>query len=170
MKSLIFFFFLIYNFAFADTKPAFSAYQIVSQNKAYIAKISCLNCPKRPAGDRIFKISVFDTKKKLKWETNFEHSGYKSGYLSNDGSIFVNISYWYYNDDSIFWAYRDGMLVKELKGKEIPFNRKKQIKTRSHILWLSKTPGRVSIKNDNMKPYVEITTIDDKKQLIILSP
>lgn len=108
--------------------------------------------------------------KKLKWETNFEHSGYKSGYLSNDGSIFVNISYWYYDNDPIFLAYKDGVLVKELRGKEIPFDRNKLMKTRSHTRWLSNVAGSVSIKNDHIKPYVEIITIDDKKQLIFLSP
>ncbi len=124
----------------------------------------CLNCPYRPERGRIFKISVFDIHKKLKWETNFEHSGY----LSNDGNIFVNISYWYYDNDPIFYAYRDGMLIKKLRGKDIPFDRKKQMRTISHTLWLSNKPGHISIKSDNMKAYVEIITIDDEKQLIDL--
>ena len=157
------------SFAFADEPPSWGTFNVESSNKSFIAKIDTAD---ERAGinpwERNYAISVYEKdSNELLWQCDYQYGGYPDGILSDDGSTFVYVSFWYYEDEPVVLIYNDGKKTAFLNGKSFQIKPSKLVSTVSHELWLSQddTPYKF-VKTDNLPLALEVTTIDKKKHII----
>lgn len=161
---------MLQSFAFADAPPRWREFKVVSENKKFQANVTRNenDSLKQPWDSKwiltVYKISGKDSIEL--WKTDYEFDGYTEGILSNDGSIFVYVNFWYYETRSIVKIYNQGVYTGQIKGIDFNVPTDKRIKTVSHELWLSNEDQLYYFeKNGNVFELV-IHTIDKKKYKI----
>ena len=159
----------ICSLAFADEPPSWRPFNVKSLDKSFIAKIDTAD---ERAGinpwERNYTISVYEkATNKLIWKCDYEHNGYPEGILSDDGSTFAYVSFWYYKDDPVVLIYHNGKMTISLDGKSFGIKPSKLVSTVSHELWLSQDGTPYKFASTNSVPLaLEIKTIDNKKHAI----
>jgi hypothetical protein len=164
IASLIAAFIFIALTAHADEPPSWSGFDIVSDNGQYVAKISTNT-------DGGHTVSVYyKDRGVLYWSCDYVYDGYTWGALSNDGSTFAYVSFWYYGDEPVVYLYREGNVTGTATGEEfgIPIGKLKD--TVSHRLWLCEGYGehyRFAYPKGEF-PVLEIDTIDGSLHILVL--
>lgn len=149
---------------FADEPPCDCEFTIESANGKYSAKVAEDSTSQSDWQLTIYQNPISD--KSAVWATNYLHDGYPLGRLSDDGKVFVYVNGWYYDDSSIVNIYRQGKLIKQLKGNAFNISANKLVKTVSHQLWLNDKYPSYELVSEENSCTLTIYTIDNKKHKI----
>lgn len=142
--------------AWGDEPPSFGAYSIYSQNYHYVAQI-VPDWPER----RTFTLSVSDARRAEHnplWSVPYDYLGYKDGILSNDGSTFAQVSFWYYHNKPVVIIYRNGKKTASIKGRAFDLFKGKLERSVSHTLWFPDTGYDYDFITRNDVLYLRINT------------
>jgi hypothetical protein len=142
--------------AWGDEPPSFGAYSVYSPNSHYVAWI-VPDLPER----KTFTLSVSDARRAEHnplWSIPFDHFGYEDGILSNDGSTFAQVSFWYYHNDPVVIIYRNGMKTASIKGKAFGLSKGKLDRSVSHTLWFPDSGYDYEFVTGNGGLYLRINT------------
>jgi hypothetical protein len=124
----------------ADEPPWYAPFEVKSQNGRFCAKVTTEAPDKFNAEWKLAVFEVVQTAAGVdhveKWSCPYRYSGYPGALVANDGKTVVYIELWYHEDGSVIDFYREGKLIKQVKGKDIEFDRTKLEKTASHELWI----------------------------------
>jgi hypothetical protein len=129
--------------ALADSPPSYSPFESKSKNSKFIAKVDVANrMGKSSPWEWKYNIKVFDvaTMSKPLWESEYEFDGYSGGTLSNDGSFFAYVSFWFFDDGPIVYIYKKGS-TKMYSAQDLRLTSKGLKETASHKLWLKNGGG-----------------------------
>jgi len=157
--------------AFADAPPLWrDGFFIRSENGKYQAQVQTAEAAQDwPAQTTqryvLTVIEVKDGQKLPLWSGDYRYDGYADGLLSDDGSTFVYVNFWYYPDAPVVTIYRDGT-VRELPGKDFRIEPAKIQETASHELWLKDGDAYRFIGGDGPTLGLEIVTIDGKRHVV----
>lgn len=159
---------LVMSTAQADEPPSWGEFEIFSSNGKYVAKVRAKDRSDGPYPyDWDYAIEVFDTKKHGKplWYSEYYYDGYSGGILSDDGSTFVYVSFWYYAEDVVVSIYREERRM-DIKGNKFKVKPSSLMKTVSHRIWLSdEAPNYRFVTNDGTL-VLEVNTRDGRRHLI----
>jgi len=151
--------------AHADAPPSWGDFDVVSDNGQYLAEV-------RAESGGGYKISVYyKDRGVLYWSCEYVYDGYSTGALSNDGSTFAYVNYWYYADEPVVYMYRRCEATGSVTGDEFDIPKERLKDTVSHRLWLCedcKKPYRL-LYPDGEFPVLEINTIDGNTHRLVLS-
>ena len=158
---------------FADMPPPWNEFEIGSAGGKYKAVVSVKAKIEGAApGDLDYKISVFEIGEDVEtalWSCDFDYDGYSGGMLSEDGSTFVCVNFWYYENQPVVSIYRNGEKTGTIKGKDFFIYPARLVQTVSHQLWLNESGDNSRFVTTQSAPIaLEITTIDRKKHIIDL--
>ncbi len=157
--------------AVADEPPSWRDFEVKSGNGKFLAEVKAKADQKNlPYFQWKYELTVYqvdDQSKVRMWSANYKYDGYAEGMLSDDGSKFVYVNFWYYRDAPVVSIYGSDLSVKVLYGGEFHINMKKFRKhTRS---WLSIEPSQVEFSNMHARPLLlKILTIDKKPHIVDL--
>lgn len=159
------------NLCFADLPPAWSNFEIKSENDKYVAKVGQKDVKTDvPAWLRGYTLTVFSINEQSArhlWSTDYNYDGYSGGILSSDGTTFAYVNFWFYKDAPVVTIYRNGRKTAQLNGNEFHIEPSKLMKTVSHQLWLREDGASYRFVNTNDSPLIlEIHTIDNQKHQI----
>lgn len=129
--------------ALADSPPSYLPFESKSENSKYIAKVDVANrMGKASPREWKYSIKVFDvaTISKPLWESEYKFDGYSGGTLSNDGSYFAYVSFWFFDDCPIVFIYKKGN-TKMYSAQDLRLTSKGLKETASHKLWLKDGGG-----------------------------
>ena len=157
--------------ALADEPPAWSEFEVWSSNRVYFAKVTV-----RDRGEGFsrcnwkYQLTVYKSGTTLTelWSCEYLYDGYAGGLLADDGTIFVYISFWYYEKHPVVTIYQNGQLKKQITGQEFKVERSKLQRTVSHDLWWDPSKGHQFIRTGETPLGLEINTIDSRRILIDL--
>ncbi|MDP2940023.1 MAG: hypothetical protein Q8O13_08095 [Candidatus Omnitrophota bacterium] len=172
MKVKIILFFLVIfmfsNLTFADRPPSWQEFEVKSNNNQYIAEIKAKDKTKgKNPQDWDYQITVFEMPKKALWSCDYDYDGYPEGILSDDGSTFAYINFWYRNNQPVVSIYRNGKKGAVLAGKDFNIPQSKLKTALSHQLWLTEDGIRYKFNFMAGLPLLlEITTMDGKTHII----
>lgn len=170
--GIIFFVTIMFSHSiFADEPPSWQEFEIKSTNGRYMAKVTSVDENKTlQPWECKYKLVVYETREernKELWSCVYDYDGYSGGLLSDDGSTFAYINFWYYDTSPVVSIYQNGSKVATIKGKDFNIPDSKLINTVSHRLWLTENDVQYQFKDNEGKPLVlEIITIDGKKHII----
>ena len=124
----------------ADDPPSWSEFDVRSPNGHYLATVSVREKPEgAPRWVWQYQLTVFDTRQGTRqslWSCDYTYDGYSGGYLSDDGSAFVYVNFWYEPDGPGISMYRLGKKTGVLLGREFNIPASSLRSTVSHQLWL----------------------------------
>ena len=144
----------------ADEPPWFPEFEVKSQNGRFCAKVNKETDGDSGTGWRLTVFELVETKAGVDsietWSCSYRYSGYPGALVSSDGRTVVYLETWYYEDRSVIDFYRDGKLIKQVKGADVEFDRSKMETTASHELWLA--PGEEAKFDDRGR--LVLRTID----------
>jgi hypothetical protein len=172
MRLLFFFVFLFFLplISKGDSPPCWCAFESVSQNNKYVARVDILpeDSLKEKRHAR-WQISVYaqGVTPKLLWNAQYSYDGYRGGILTDDGQYFISISTWYYLDFpeiSLFTIYKSGIEINTstLTVKTFRIPKRKLIKTISHYTWIDDEYEH-QIKQNEVGEALFIFKTHDKK-------
>lgn len=154
----------------ADAPPLWQEFEIKSNNGRYVAQIRSLDKEKHlQPWECTYKLiisEIGEAKNKELWSCDYAYDGYPDGLLSDDGSTFVSINFWYYDTDPVVSIYRNGSKVGTIVGKDFNIPKSKLANTASHRLWLSEGGLRGFKSDKDNRLILEIITIDGKKHVV----
>lgn len=136
-------FLLISLTASADSPPAYLPFEIKSENAKFVAKVDVANrMGKTYPWEWKYNIKVFDVSAMSNpcWESEYKFDGYSDGVLSNDGSHFAYVSFWFLDDDPIVYIYKKGS-TKTYSARDLKLTSEGLKKAASHKLWLKADGG-----------------------------
>lgn len=99
----------------------------------------------------------------------YDYSGYPGGLLSDDGTTFIYVEFWYYADTPLVDIYRQGKKINtfSLKGRSFNIPEAKLVQTVSHHLWLKEERNAYAYFQDKTnRLLIKIHTIDGRTHLI----
>jgi hypothetical protein len=164
MNKVLFLLLGLSEFSVADQPPDWSAFSVQSENKKWSAIVHPEGISDAPWEDKwvlnIYKgfyLSRPAPYIKPAWTTEYKASGYSGGYLSNDGSTFSYVEFWYYPNRPVLRMYRAKCNVQKI-GSYFEDGNNLQ-KTASHQRWL-KAGGNVKYELIDSKLYLRLETIN----------
>ena len=155
-KIIIVVIFMFSSNAWCDEPPSFGAYSVYSKNHHYVAQI----IPDWPE-QKTFTLSVSDARRAEHnplWSMPYDYFGYQDGILSEDGSTFAQVSFWYYHNDPIVIIYRNGKKTASIKGKSFGLSTGKLERSVSHTLWFPDSGYDYEFISRNGGLYIRINT------------
>jgi hypothetical protein len=161
-------FFFLGSLLLADEPPSYEEFEILSENGKYLAQVTAdVDDDVKQPWELTYTLTVYqanDDSLKEMWSCKYIYDGYPYGILTNDGSTFVYVCTWYFEDSYVVLIYRWGKEIKMINGDEFHVRKSKMIKTASHRLWYLE--DSIHIKNSSI---LKLKTIDRKKHLIDLT-
>ena len=155
---------------FADQPPSWSEFNVRSPNGHYLAEVRVKD--KRAdtsLTEQTYVLTVFDARQGIRrhslWSCEYEYDGYSDGLLSDDGSTFVYVNFWYAQDGPVVSIYRHGKKSGIVLGREFNIRARSTV---SHQAWLddSVSPNVRFVQAGTRPLALEITTLDHKTHLI----
>ena len=136
-QSLLLIFLVITtSFCYADEPPSWSPYKIISENKEFFCWIDYADKETlKDPWERKWNLKIYGDDSTLIWKRVFNPSGYHDGTLSNDGSNFIIIEFWYYENENVVEVYNRNSNDYFIKGKEFKIFPIFLETTVSHELW-----------------------------------
>ncbi len=119
---------IIFISAFADEPPFYRDFSTSSANGKYFAKVY------RDSLESKWKLEVFNSDSTLLWERNYQHCGYESTTLSNDGTCFIYIEHWFRDNTPVVSIYQEDTILY-LNGSEFEISESDLIPSLSHKIW-----------------------------------
>lgn len=159
--------------SFADEPPAWYDFEVASLNGEFVAKVtSAAGMDDRNPWNKHYIISVYQATDETEpiWSTSYIYDGYSGGMLSDDGSVFVYVNFWYYHDDPVVYVYRSGDLTEEVTGKELGMVEATLSRSVSHTLWLKDENSRFVYGTSRGPKGVEIPTLQGIRTVEIDQP
>lgn len=158
--------------ALADEPPSWAEFEIYSSNRHYLAKVTVVDGnEKSERSGWKYKLTVFETKGSINsefWSCRYLYDGYSGGLLSDDGTTFVYVNFWYYEKSPIVTIYQRGDLKKEFTGEALNLDRSKLTKTVSHRIWWHPTKIHRFVRTTEVPLGLEINTIDSQQVIVDL--
>jgi len=149
--------------SYADQPPDWNEFIVQSENKKWSAAILRQGKAEEPWKDdwvlnvyEGFYVSSPAPNILPVWSTSYNPSGYFGGYLSNDGSAFSYVEFWYYPNHPVVEIYRQECSIKK-NGSYFRVGSKLQ-QTASHQLWL-KEGGNVKYYTADEKLFLQLETV-----------
>jgi len=163
MNKLLFLLLGLSALSLADQPPDWDEFVVQSQNKKWSAAAYPEGVSKEPWRDS-WVLNVYEgfylsrpaPNVKPVWTTKYNPSGYSGGYLSNDGSTFSYVEFWYYPSNPVLRIYLAECNIKK-NGSFFAIGNEPQ-KTASHQLWL-KGSGNVKYSSSEGKLYLQLETV-----------
>lgn len=141
-KSIILLNYLLLTISlFADEPPGWFEFCKTSDNGLFKAEVYSLDEEPNYNSDWFYK--VIDEQGKIVHQGSYNHDGYYSTLLTNNGKYFLYINNWFDKNGLIYIYSKDGLKV--FTNKEIKINSIQLIPTVSHKVWLE----RYYIESDN---------------------
>lgn len=169
MNKLLFLLLGFSALSLADQPPDWSEFVVQAQNKKWSAVVHPEGGSKEPWNDKWvlnvykgFYLSRPAPNVKPVWTTNYDSSGYSGGYLSNDGSTFSYVEFWYYQNQPVLRMYRADCNIQK-NGSSFAVGSGLQ-KTASHQLWL-KGSGNVKYNSFEGKLYLQFETVNGPRKV-----
>jgi hypothetical protein len=163
---------LVSTSAIADEPPSWDKFEIYSSNRHYLAKVTVVDGnEKSERSGWKYKLTVYETKGSTNselWSCSYLYDGYSGGLLSDDGTTFVYMNFWYYEKSPIVTVYQQGELKKEFTGEELNLDRSKLTRTVSHRIWWHPTKVHGFVCTTEMPLGLEINTIDSQQIIVNL--
>ena len=155
--------------SFADQPPDWSEFSVQSENKKWSAIAQPKGSAKAPWEDKWvlsvykgFYLSPPAPNVQPAWTTEYKPSGYSGGYLSNDGSTFSYVEFWYYPDNPVLRMYRaECNIEKNGAFFEVGSNLQQTV---SHKLWL-KDGGNANYTLSEGKLYLQLETVNGLRKV-----
>ncbi len=137
---------------------------IFSQNRAYQATLQS----EGDAGVNAFRLTVApaDRLHEPLWQSDFLHSDYFAGILSDDGSAFVFVNDSYQDDEPVVTIYHRGEDIYQIIGRRFELSAAQMEQTPSHRLWLARTGITADFMRRNDHLWVRIVTMGGRQHLI----
>jgi hypothetical protein len=161
-------FFFLASLLLADEPPSYEDFEILSENGKFLAKVTAdLDDDNKQRWELPYKLTVYEINdgiQKEMWSCKYIYDGYPYGKLTDDGSTFIYICTWYFDDSYVVLIYRSGKEIKRINGDKFHVRKSKMVKTASHRLW--HIEDSIHITDSSL---LEIKTIDRKKHLIDLT-
>ncbi|MBW2259352.1 MAG: hypothetical protein JRF18_02700 [Deltaproteobacteria bacterium] len=162
---------LIVTGGMADEPPAWSEFEVWSSNGVCFATVTV-----RGRNDKLsqcdwkYQLTVYKRGKRDTelWSCEYLYDGYAGGLLSDDGTTFVYVNFWYYEKHPVVTIYQNGMLKKQITGQEFKVKRSKLQRTVSHDVWWDPSRDHRFIRTEGIPLGLEINTIDSQKIVIDL--
>lgn len=163
---------LVSTSAIADEPPSWSEFEVYSSNRLYFAKVTIMDRNRKSERwDWKYKLTVYEkegsTNSEL-WSCSYLYDGCTGGLLSDDGTTFVYVSFWYYEKSPAVTIYQTGELKKQIIGREFNVDRSKLQRTVSHQLWLNPSRNYRLIRTKEVPLGLEINTIDLQRIIVDL--
>lgn len=154
----------------ADQPPDWKSFVIHSENREWSAHVYPDKLSNEPWKENwtleVFKglyLSQPDPSVKPIWTSQYNPSGYSGGYLSNDGSTFAYVEYWYYPYNPVVKIYKEQCRI--VKNGTF-FNVEGGLtKTASHTLWL-KMNGKVEFLSIEGLLYLQLETVKGLRKVV----
>jgi hypothetical protein len=161
---------LLPNLLLADQPPSWEDFEIKSSNGRYLAEVKALEGQDRiERHKRKYRLRVYDVSgaaKKELWASEYAYDGYPEGMLSDDGSTFVYVSFWFYAKHPVVSIYRMDT-VKLIQAKEFGIDEAKLRKSASHLIWLNDDPYiKEFTLTESNNLGLKIHTVDNKIRII----
>lgn len=163
MNKLLFLLLGLSVLSFADQPPDWSEFYVQSENKQWSAVVHPEGATDAPWENKWvlnvykgFYLSRPAPNVKPAWTKEYKPSGYSGGYLSNDGSTFSYVEFWYYLNSPVLKMYREECNIQK-NGSFFTVGRELQ-KTDSHELWL-KEGRNVKYYSSKGKLYLQLETV-----------
>ncbi len=135
---------IIFISAFADEPPFYRDFRVSSANGKYFANVY------RDSLESKWKLEVFNSDSTLLWERNYQHCGYESTTLSNDGTCFIYIEHWFSDATPVVSIYQKDTILY-LNGAEFEISESDLIPSVSHKIWCESNSLQDSILNIETK-------------------
>jgi len=169
MNKLLFLLLGLPVFSFAEQPPDWSDFSVQSENKQWSALVHPEGATDAPWEEKWvlnvykgFYLSRPAPNVKPVWSTEYKPSGYSGGYLSNDGSTFSYVEFWYYADRPVLRMYRAKCNVQKTGSFfEVGSNLHK---TTSHQLWL-KDGGNLKYELIEDTLYLQLETVNGSRKV-----
>lgn len=150
----------------ADPPPSWQEFEIVSSNGQYVAETKVSARGGEGPWDWSFLLSVYrknDDSKTLVWACPYKYLGYPGGVLSDDGSAFAYLSWWYYRLQPVAVVIRGGQTVY-MPGQSFGVDESKLKASVSSRRWLAEeeTPYRFT-KDEKGSQFLEVHAIDGQR-------
>ncbi len=166
--AMLIIFLFIAAYSHADTPPEWlTSYTIKSANGKYIAEVSPMvkGNQDRPWEWR-YQVAVREAGNNSKqlWKTEYFHTGYCEGLLSNDGRYFVYVEFWYSSEGQLVTVYSS----KGSKGwtaSDLSISSWFLPKTVSHRLWLGEDNQYEFIENNGKTTGLILYTRKGKRTI-----
>lgn len=158
--------------AWADMPPPWTEFEVRSPNGHYLAEVRAKEAREgTPRWAWSYRLSVFDVRqdaRQPRWSCDYKYDGYSGGVLSDDGSTFVYVNFWYEPDGPVVSIYRNGKKAGVVFGREFNIRNADLKSTISHQVWLNESgsPHVRFIQTGPQALALEITTIDHQTHLI----
>ena len=153
----------------ADEPPDWSEFTIQSENKNWSASVQRIGELSEPWENgwvlniyHGYYISSPASNVKPAWSVPYNHSGYSGGYLSDDGSAFSYVEFWFYRDYPVVQIYKADCTIKK-NGSYFKVGNNLQ-QTVSHELWL-KDGGEVKYTTKRGKLHLVLQTIKGESKI-----
>lgn len=152
----------------ADSPPDWrTSFHVPSANLQYNAEVTPRK--KGKAGEPwnwSYQVAVYSAKPHHKelWRSEYFHSGYSGGLLSDDGNYFVYLEFWYRSDSTLIAVYskseNKSIMAKDLGilGLEFP-------KTVSHQLWLKNISDTRFLIENGHTVGIQVNTIHGQRSV-----
>lgn len=162
--------FLYSQLALSDEPPSWAGFSVQSKNGRYEAQIKSDEGDKNLlANDRRYLLTVFEIKGSRRlpiWSADYMYDGYADGILSDDGSTFAYINFWYEQTKPVVTIYREGN-KKELLGGDFKMDQTSLRRTDSHQVWLNEEGEKYRfVVSQDLRLKLGIFTIDKKQHII----
>ncbi|MCW9029456.1 MAG: hypothetical protein OQJ80_11025 [Kangiella sp.] len=153
----------------ADQPPDWQEFLVQSPNNKWSAVVQPLGNAEKPWEDdwvlnvyEGFFLSSPPPNFKPVWSTPYKPSGYTGGYLSDDGSTFSYVEFWYYRDYPVVKIFREECKILK-NGSHFRLGTNLE-KTTSHELWL-KEGGDVKYITLEGTFYLQLETVKGKRKV-----
>ncbi len=124
----------------ADEPPSWPEFEIRFPNGHYLVEVRVKEqSAGTPRWASKYQLTVFDIRPAARqplWSCDYTHDGYSGGYLSDDGSTFAYVNFWYEPDGPAVSMYHQGKNTGILFGRAFNIPASALRSTVSHQLWL----------------------------------
>ena len=169
MNKFVLMFLIFPIFLYADQPPDWDEFIVQSENKKWSAVVIRQGKAEEPWEDE-WVLNIYEGFYGSSpapdilpvWSTSYNPSGYSGGYLSNDGSAFSYVEFWYYPNHPVVQIYKQECTIQKT-GSDFKVGSKLQ-QTASHQLWL-KEGGNVKYYTTNGKLVLQLETVKGLRKL-----
>lgn len=156
-------FLLIPAFSFADEPPDWQPFWVHSTDGNWTAHIYPETTSEDASQDK-WRLQVFNKnlekfpgrEDQAAWSSAFKPTGYREGLLSDDGQVFVQISFWYQHKYPLITVYRRDCQREYLANSlTLPKN---MPATASHQIWLDQKKNSYFVIKEGQL-YLEVFTL-----------
>ena len=154
----------------ADEPPSWQNFQLTSQNGWYVAKVTAFEgMDDRDPWNKHYTLSVYQTDNESEpmWSSRYLYDGYLGGMLSNNGSVFVYVNFWYHHDDPVIYVYNRGALYRKITGKDLGMVEATLSRSVSHTLWLSDEDSIFIYGPSGRVKAIEIPTVQGIRTVVV---